>query len=242
MSISFPPVRLVENVKIIYNTIMAIRKIPLVDGEYYHIYNRGNSKQKIFLDRKDYDHFLKLLYICNSENNFVLRDVVGESFNYIRNGTLIDIGAYCLMPNHFHILVKEKVEGGITKFMQKFSTAYVMYINTKYKRTGSLFEGKFKSQHLNTDKYLKYIFSYIHLNPLKLVNKNWKISFAKNNPKLDKYLSTYKYSSYGEYIGEKRVQSKILHKQAFPDYFSNGNKFSNEIRDWINFNNEEEIT
>ena len=221
---------------------MSTRKVPFAVGEYYHLYNRGNSKQKIFLNKRDYYHFLKLLYICNSENNFVLRDIVGESFDYVRNNTLVDIGAYCLMPNHFHILVKEKEEGGITKFMQKFSTAYVMYINTKYKRTGSLFEGKFKSQYLNTDKYLKYIFSYIHLNPLKLIDKNWKMNVTKNNPRLEKYLLAYKYSSYNEYIGEYRVQSKILHRQAFPNYFSNGDKFKDEIKDWISFDNEIETT
>ena len=221
---------------------MSTRKVPFAVGEYYHLYNRGNSKQKIFLNKRDYYHFLKLLYICNSENNFVLRDIVGESFDYVRNNTLVDIGAYCLMPNHFHILVKEKEEGGITKFMQKFSTAYVMYINTKYKRTGSLFEGKFKSQYLNTDKYLKYIFSYIHLNPLKLIDKNWRTNISRDSTKLEKYLSTYKYSSYGEYVGESRIQSKILYKQAFPNYFPNGDKFKDEIKDWISFDNEIETT
>ena len=219
-----------------------MRKTSFAVGEYYHLYNRGNSKQKIFLDKKDYDHFLKLLYICNSENNFVLRDIGESLFDFDRNNIFVYIGAYCLMPNHFHILVKEKEEGGITKFMQKFSTAYVMYINTKYKRTGSLFEGKFKSQYLNTDKYLKYIFSYIHLNPLKLINKNWRTSIIKDNSKLEKYLSTYKYSSYSEYIGENRIQSKILCKQVFPNYFPNGNQFKNEIKDWISFGDNTQTT
>ena len=214
---------------------MSIRKISFAVGEYYHLYNRGNSKQKIFLDKRDYGHFLKLLYICNSENSFVLRNITENIFDFNRNNTLVYIGAFCLMPNHFHFLVKEKEEGGITKFMQKFSTAYVMYINTKYKRTGSLFEGKFKSQYLNTDKYLKYIFSYIHLNPLKLIDKNWRTNIVKDNYKLEKYLSTYKYSSYGEYIEKNKIQSKILHKQVFPNYFSNGNEFKNEIKGWICF-------
>jgi len=221
---------------------MSMRKTSFAVGEYYHLYNRGNSKQKIFLDKKDYDHFLKLLYICNSENNFVLRDIGESLFDFDRNNIFVYIGAYCLMPNHFHILVKEKEEGGITKFMQKFSTAYVMYINTKYKRTGSLFEGKFKSQYLNTDKYLKYIFSYIHLNPLKLINKNWRTSIIKDNSKLEKYLSTYKYSSYSEYIEENRIQSKILCKQVFPNYFPNGNQFKNEIKDWISFGDNMQTT
>ncbi len=75
------------------------------------------------------------------------------------------------MPNHFHILFKQEKEQGITTFMQKLSTAYVMYYNKKYKRSGGLFEGKFKSKYAGEDRYLKYLFSYIHLNPLKILDK-----------------------------------------------------------------------
>src|SRR3989338_11478806 len=128
---------------------MSIRKVNLVSGEYYHIYNRGNSKQKIFHDSEDYFRFLSLMYACNSVNNFRIFTLTkGESpYDFERGKQLISIGAYCLMPNHFHILITQMEDKGISKFMQKLSTAYSMYYNKKYQRTGGLFEGKFKSEH-----------------------------------------------------------------------------------------------
>lgn len=88
---------------------MAIRKIPLVDGEYYHIYNRGNSKQKIFLDKEDYFHFIKLLYVCNSIKKFKFRDniidIKIDAFDFERKESLVSIGAWVLMPNHFHLYI-----------------------------------------------------------------------------------------------------------------------------------------
>ena len=139
---------------------MSIRKVSFSSGEYYHIYNRGNSKQKIFHDKEDYERFIGLLYACNQNANLRADDLKKDQglFSIIRMGIIAGIGAYVLMPNHFHILITEVKEGGISKFLQKLTTAYVMYYNKKYKRTGSLFEGKFKAQHLSYDVYLKYIF------------------------------------------------------------------------------------
>src|SRR3989344_5942831 len=150
---------------------MALRKQSFVAGEYYHLYNRGTEKRIIFLDEKDYERFLFLMYICNSIKSIILRDV---DENFERGETIVDIGAYCLMPNHFHILAYEKMEGGISQYMRKLLTAYSMYFNKKYKRTGKLYSGVFKSIHANSDRYLKYLYSYIHLNPAKLINKNWR--------------------------------------------------------------------
>src|SRR3989344_1469204 len=176
-----------------YNRFMSIRKVNFIVGEYYHLYNRGNSKQKIFIDQEDYNHFVKLLYLCNSTRSITYRDISKNVYDFEREETLVFIGAYCLMPNHFHILVKEKSEKGISKFMQKISTAYSMYFNQKYKRTGGLFEGKFKSQHLNIDRYLKYIFSYIHLNPTKLIEAKWKEIGIENIKGAVAYLKNYQH-------------------------------------------------
>src|SRR3989344_1739298 len=141
---------------------MSLRKTPLISGEYYHLYNRGNGKHEIFHDNEDYQRFVALLCTCNSENNFrmfiIKESAKNDPYLWERGNQIVSIGAYCLMPNHFHILITEKESGGISKFMQKLSTAYVMYCNIKYERTGGLFEGKFKSEHLGTDQYLKYIF------------------------------------------------------------------------------------
>ena len=216
---------------------MSIRRVNFATGEYYHLYNRGNSKQKIFLDDEDYNHFVKLLYLCNSVRSITYRDVTKNVYDFDREETLVFIGAYCLMPNHFHILVKEKSEKGISKFMQKISTAYSMYFNNKYKRTGGLFEGKFKSQHLNVDRYLKYIFSYIHLNPIKLIESKWKEIGIKNIKDAIIYLRNYQHSSYLDYLIGDRIKSKILDKKEFPNYFPSKKSFEKEIFEWLNYEN-----
>lgn len=218
---------------------MAIRKTSFVPGEYYHVYNRGNSKQKIFNDAEDYRRFVTLLYTCNSENNFKTSSLDARAnpdpYLWEKGKPLVSIGAYCLMPNHFHLLVTEKKENGISKFVQKLSTAYVMYYNKKYKRTGGLFEGKFKSEYLFEDKYLKYIFSYIHLNPIKLIQKDWREAGIKNKRVAMKYLQDYEYSSYAEYGGVTRKQNKILERKSYPNYFPSNKNFEKEILQWISY-------
>jgi putative transposase len=209
---------------------MSLRKQIFSIGEYYHLYNRGTDKRIIFKEEKDYNHFLYLMYICNTTKSIELRNI-GENFD--RDETLVDIGAYCLMPNHFHILTYEKTEGGISKYMRKLLTAYSMYFNKKYKRTGKLYEGVFKSIHANTDPYLKYLYSYIHLNPAKLIDKNWKESKNKDTVNLLKYVFSYKYSSIGEYINSK---FKILDPKPFPIYFEKVNNHKKELLGWLNFN------
>ena len=114
---------------------MSIRKVSFAFGEYYHIYNRGNSKQKIFHDREDYQHFIKLLHVLNQKNNKQLRDQAQDVFIFHKDDSpIVAIGAYVLMPNHFHILITPTEDGNISKYMQKVCTGYVMYYNQKYKR------------------------------------------------------------------------------------------------------------
>ena len=141
------------------------RKIKFEVDEWYHCYNRGVDKRVIFDNDYDYSRFIKLLYICNHSQSIVFRDLLtniprGEFFDFPADQSLVDIRAYCLMPNHFHLLLDYKKEGGISFFMQKLLTAYSKYYNSKKKRSGSLFGGNFKATHLNMDEYLQYIYSY----------------------------------------------------------------------------------
>ena len=216
---------------------MSIRKVSFALDEYYHLYNRGNSKQEIFHDKEDYFRFLSLLYACNSHINFKADDINRNKtpYDFERGKNIVSIGAYCLMSNHFHILVREIECGGISKFMQKASTAYSMYYNKKYNRTGSLFEGKFKSQHANTDRYLKYLFSYIHLNPIKNIDENWKEKGVKNLSTTVEYLNKYEYSSCLDYFGIKRIQNIILSTKNFPEYFPKKEILIRDIFDWVNY-------
>ncbi len=210
---------------------MALRKQDFEIDEYYHLYNRGTEKRIIFLDEQDYKHFLFLMYICNTQKSIVLREI-DELFD--RGEAIIEIGAYCLMPNHFHILVREKIENGISTYMRKLLTAYSMYFNKKYKRSGKLYEGVFKSIHIDKDNYLKYIYSYIHLNPAKLIDKNWKEKKKKNVNKLFNYVFSYLYSSLREYKDKKY---KIINPSKFPNYFENPSDHKNKLLEWLSFNN-----
>jgi len=216
---------------------MSIRKVNFVEGEYYHIYNRGNSKRTIFHDKSDYLRFVFLLFISNDIEYFKISNLTDLDFKKIKKTEpLVSIGSYCLMPNHFHILITERVENGISKFMQKLSTAYSMYYNRKYNRTGSLFEGKFKSEHINNNRYMKYIFSYIHLNPLKLKNKDWKKDKNKDKNILLSYLDSYPYSSYLDFLKTGRDQEVILDLDKFPKYFPNKESLKKEVFEWLSFN------
>lgn len=205
--------------------------------EFYHLYNRGNNKCDIFLDEGDRKRFVRLLFLCNSTKPMIYKIVQGWPLNNIDvEEKLVDIGAYCLMPNHFHILVHERSEGGISVFMQKLTTAYSMFFNRKYTRTGSLFGGTFKATHVDTDEYLKYLFSYVHLNPVKLIDNKWKENGIKDRDKAKKYLREYVSSSYLDYIGVSREENVILSHDSFPDYFSDIIDFDDFIDEWLIFN------
>ncbi|MBM3272664.1 hypothetical protein FJY94_05350 [Candidatus Kaiserbacteria bacterium] len=220
---------------------MSVRPITFSEGEFYHIYNRGNSKQRIFHDGHDHMYFTNLLYLMNTHERRQVYDLkkLGHfnAYDIERKNVLVSIGAYCLMPNHFHILMTEKEEGGISKFMQKVSTAYAMYYNNKYERTGGLFEGKFKAQHADDDRYLKYLFSYIHLNPVKLIDPQWKERGIRNKKAVLTHLKGYAHSSYLDYLGEQRLQALILSVTDFPRYFPHPDTFSSEIFSWLSYGN-----
>mgnify|MGYP005642564509 CR=1 FL=1 len=219
---------------------MAIRKTSFIVGEYYHVYNRGVDKRVIFNDNNDYRRFMALLYLCNGTESVVMRPLhnyqgvplVVKIFSFERGEQLVDIGSYCLMPNHFHILVTERVEGGISQFMEKLATAYVMYFNTKNERRGSLFEGPFKVKHIDSDSYLNWVFSYIHLNPVKLVDSNWKESGISNPTAVKDFINDYKYSSYSDYFLGDRTESVILNKETFSDDFTQLNDLDELIKEF----------
>ena len=226
---------------------MGYRKAPLVRGEFYHIYNRGNSRQQIFFNDDDYRHFVKLLYLCNSVKKINFREDIVEkkidAWDFDREETIVSIGAWVLMPNHFHIYITFPKDGllgenNISVFMRKLCTAYSKYINAKYKRTGSLFEGRFRSVRVSNEVQAKYLFSYIHLNPVKLFQKSWKEEGIRDKNKAISFLDKYKWSSYQDYILVNRPENKILDRDNFLDYFSDKNDFQKEIFEWFEVSNE----
>ncbi len=221
------------------------RKDNFVVGEYYHIYNRGIDKRVIFKSQFDYERFIMLLKVANSLESFRLDHLINHQHKDINEilsmntgEKLISIGAWCLMENHFHILLKEEIEGGISKFMKKLGTGYSMYFNIKYNRTGSLFGGPFKSKHISQDIYLKHLFGYIHLNPLSIKFFDWEqLIDSKDVSNLWKeFLRNYQFSSYRDYEGIDRVEKNILDKKSFPEYFLEDNSFEDFIDSYICFN------
>ena len=214
---------------------MPIRKVSFVPGEYYHIYNRGNSKQKIFRSEEDYRRFVTLLYSANGTRAFELRGIKqNDVFSFDRDQVQVAIGAYCLMPNHFHILLTPLTDDGVKSFMHKLSTGYSMYFNKKYFRTGALFEGRFKSEYVNEDRYLKYLFSYIHLNPVKLIQSDWREVGIKNMDAALHYLNNYQYSSFLD-NGQTRLQTPILGRDSFPKYFEGKSGLDRDMVEWLSY-------
>ena len=143
-----------------------MRKVIFAPDEYYHIYNRGVDKREIFTDAQDYFWFLSGLEEFNDKK------LTGSLGTRIKNRSLasknkkplVEIIAYCLNPNHYHLILKEKREKGITEFMHRLGTSYTKFFNQKHERSGSLFQGSYKAVHIDSNEYLLYLSAYINHN------------------------------------------------------------------------------
>lgn len=165
-----------------------MRKITFSNNEFYHIYNRGVDKRKIFLRNGQYLHFIETIQrilTTSSATPKFSKTAMTQEISFKK----IDIICYCLMPNHYHLLLKQKEEGGITEFMHKLNTSYTKYFNISNKRTGRLFEYTFKAVYIESENQLIHVSRYIHLNPLIA-----DLVFD---------LKKYKWSSYPDYIGKR---------------------------------------
>lgn len=198
---------------------MAMRKTPFAIDEWYHCYSRGVDKRITFEDEHDYRRFLEQLYLANTGTPLRRDDIGIRDFEEIlklpRDGALVAIGAFCLMPNHFHLVLKEITEGGVTAFMQKLGTAYTMYFNGRYERTGSLFVRPFRSRHIDTDRYLQHLINYLHCNPAELYEPRWKTGHVKDIEMLIEKLIEYPYSSLSAYENRKLPTRTILDEGVF---------------------------
>ena len=215
---------------------MTTRTFQFATHEFYHVYNRGVDKRVIYSNSTDYRRFTELLYVANTTDSTNLRVIKRgrkNIYQWDRGEALVAIGAYCLMPNHFHILLTPLQENGVSAFMNKLGTSYAMYFNNKYQRTGSLFEGKFKAKHAASDEYLKYLFSYIHLNPVKLSQPNWKEVGINDTKKAFEFATNYRYSSLCDYQREVRPESAIIRPSSFPDYFLTAANRQTELMQWL---------
>ncbi|MFA5838702.1 MAG: transposase [Candidatus Paceibacterota bacterium] len=146
-----------------------MRNIELANDEYYHVFNRGVDKRKIFSDKYDLQRFFQSMKEFNTIEP--IGSIYENSFEKTKNPQLgcgapklVEFVCYCLNPNHYHFILKQVKEKGIEKFMHKLGGGYSKYFNQKYKRTGALFQGSFKAVHIDSNEQLLYVSSYVNLN------------------------------------------------------------------------------
>jgi putative transposase len=204
---------------------MGYRRTPFAQGEWYHCFNRGIDKRSVFANSKDLERFLQLLYLANNINT-ASRDNFyhlphSKIFQLPRANPLVKIGAYCLMKNHFHLLLQEVEDGGITKFMHKVGTGYTMYFNALNDRVGNLFVKPFRSKHIKDDRYLRRVVQYIHLNPAETFESLWKKGKVRDKKTLEKKLLEYPHLSLLAYYGQERLEDRILDTKSV-DFLKHG--------------------
>src|SRR3989344_864239 len=206
-----------------------MRAIPIAVDEYYHVFNRGNNKQTIFLDERDWTRFLFLILYLQSPLVFqnlsrpISYFVENRAFNIssvdlaeIVRDKYVGLISFALMPNHFHLILHESTEGGTARYMQLVLCAYTKYFNTKYQKSGHLFQGPYKAVHTEDNEQLLYLSTYIHKNPKEL--SEWK-----NREHL------YPWSSYQDYVGKNRWD-KLLQQNLIHDQFSNKQEYGHFVK------------
>ena len=210
---------------------MPYRITPLVTDHYYHILNRGVAHQPTSLLARDYERFLLCLSYYRHKDTPVRlskllqipKDVRSKILERLEtsNNTIVELLAYCCMPNHFHILLKQRFDGGVSSFMRKVTDSYTRYFNTKHKRVGPVFQGAFKAVHINNNEQLLHVSRYIHLNPLVsgVVRENDFLNFP--------------WSSLGSYTNDKI--STFVNTQLVLENFRNTQKYLEFVRDQADY-------
>lgn len=196
---------------------MPIREDPLVNGEIYHVVNKGVASMPIFVDDRHYQHFLETAFYYQHQKSplrysYFARLSQSDKADALlklnqAKEYLVEIICYCFMPNHFHFLLRQVADNGISEFMRKFSESYTHYFNIKNKRIGPLFQGRFKSVRVKAEQQLLHVSRYIHLNPY---SSGIVIAVAD--------LKKYSYSSLPEYLG--LTKNEICQKEIIVGYFN----------------------
>ncbi len=200
--------------------------------EIYHVLNRGVDKRKITLDDTDRLRFLHNLFVFNDQHS---------AYNYMPSKQhkknpprklLVHIHAFCLMPNHYHLLISPIIENGIALFMKKISMGYTKYFNKRHTRSGALWQGKYKKVLIENNAHFIYIPYYIHLNALDMKYPQWRQGNVKNTSKAMKCLNEYRWSSHLDYNGIKNFPS-ITQREFLSPILGTKQKYENEIANII---------
>jgi putative transposase len=219
-----------------------LRKEKFVPNEHYHIYNRILFNALVFKDSKNCDRLMQAFLLSNSTKSTqafqLLRNrqdaTIEDALKIAKNGEkLVDVICYVIMPDHYHLLLKEKMEGGITNFIHKCNISVAKYINIKTERRGPLFESLFKSKHIATNNYLLHLSLYIHLNPLDfLVGKQWREHKIQNWNQIRNKLINYPYSSLKNFLNTNHEDKIISGTKIITDQFKNAKEYESFLRDW----------
>ncbi len=228
-----------------------MRKEPFSIDDYVHVYNRGNRKQPIVHNVRDRDHFLQMLYYFNAEQIPIatFRELNKQRLNLCNfewpkewqpRKPIVSIAAFTLLENHFHLLLKEIVEGGIAKFMQKLGTGMTMYYNTKYKESGSLFQGSYKARCVDEDLYLKYLSVYIQVKNVFELYPGGLKKATKEFSKAYDWAVSYPYCSLSDFV--RKTNRGIIDKEIFTEIFSNPKEYKEFAHEcMLNMNFDEQL-
>lgn len=214
-----------------------------INMELYHILNRGVDKRKIFLDDKDRFRFVHNLFEFNNQDHVFNNTFFFDNFSNIdirrryekkgkKKKTLVDVHAFCLMDNHYHLLVSSTVENGIPKFMKKINMGYSKYFNAKYSRSGALFEGRHKKIIVKDEAHFIHLPYYVHLNPLDFVSPEWRGKEIKDFKKAFDFINSYRWSSHLDYTGKNNFPA-VTQRKFLMSFFENEKKYKNNIEKWI---------
>lgn len=212
-------------------------------GNIYHVMSRGVDLRTIFLDDKDRFRFIHDLFEFNdskptSNTNYRLSrnsqstPSIVIARRYSDRDLLVEILAFCLMPNHYHLLIKPYTDDGLFKFMKKLNMGYARYFNEKYIRKGTLFEGRYKAIIVEDEAHFIHLPYYIHCNALDLAMPEWRKGEIRDLKKAMEFLETYRWSSFPDYIGKENFPS-VIHQKFLLDFFGGHAAYRQGMFDWL---------
>jgi putative transposase len=203
----------------------------LMDGGLVHVLNRGVEKRDVVLDDADRIRFVHDLYIFNDVNTVDPNHRFVKTMHYDRT-PLVRIHAWCLMNNHYHLLLSDVVENGISRFMQKVSMGYAKYFNERYSRMGALWQGRTKKVPITREAHFLYIPYYIHLNSLDYILPEWRSGHVEDVAKAFAALDTYRWSSHLDYSGKVNFPS-LLYRSEIAHIIQDADVYRKTIADLI---------
>ena len=212
------------------------------DNEIYHLYNRGVEKRIICTDDKDRVRFIKSLQVFNTTapatnlHRDSLFEVELQTGKLPHGKPLVEILAFCLMPNHYHLMARQISKNGITEFMRKLGTGYTNYFNLRHDRVGHLFQGRFKAIVLEKEAHFVHLPHYIHLNPLDLFMPGWRGGKVKNVEKALVSLQKYRWSSLPDYLGMHNFP-KVTQRMFLTECVGRPRAFLYHMQEWIRMPN-----